>query len=97
MLIKLTERSEHITGDVTYSHDNTKLTGDAAVYVSRKSRTLDACLLNNFKPSPERREKLEWFTPSQTNGFNTGNRREKRNSSFRKFPEVIGKKEALLI
>lgn len=42
MLIKLTERSEHITGDVTYSHDNTKLTGDAAVYVSRKSRTLDA-------------------------------------------------------
>lgn len=64
MLIKLTERSEHITGDVTCSRepsvaDNTKLTGDATVYVSRKSRTLDACLLKNFKPSPERREKLE--------------------------------------
>lgn len=64
MLMKLTERSVHITGDVTYSRepsvtDNTKLTGDATVYVSRKSRLLDACLLNNFKPSPERREKLE--------------------------------------
>lgn len=64
MLMKLTERSVRITGDVTYSRepsvtDNTKLTGDATVYGSRKSRTLDACLLNNFKPSPERREKLE--------------------------------------
>lgn len=65
--------------------------------VSRKSRLLDACLLMNFKPSPERREKLEWFTPLQTNGFDTGNRREKRNSSFRKFPEVSRKKETLLI